>query len=120
MSPLVKLLLPLAVALPLVGYVAGSLASAGDDEPPPRTPIELRNDDTTDPTRSPSSRPTGDDGDGRNDGGDGGDGGNDGHVITPSPYDDDGVDVSDDTSGGGARDDGAGHDGDDGGDDGDD
>ena len=37
-----KVLLGLAVVLPLGAYVAGSLAASAADDPAPRTPIELR------------------------------------------------------------------------------
>ena len=42
MSSLLNYLLPLAIVLPLGGFVAGSLVSAAQDDPGPRTPIVLR------------------------------------------------------------------------------
>lgn len=53
MNPLLKVLLALAVVLPLGGFVVGSLVSATNDDPPARAPIEL----TETPSSSPSDRP---------------------------------------------------------------
>ena len=110
MSRLVKLLLPLAVLFPLVGFVVGSLVTAAKDEPPPRTPIVLREDSSDGP--SEVAGPTG------------GTDEDDDHVVRPSPVEDDGDDEGEGTD---DRDDEAGDDGDDrddgrddGGDDGDD
>lgn len=53
-----KILLALAVVLPLGGFVVGSLASAADDDPLPRQPIVLREEPTgTPPTDGPSRTP---------------------------------------------------------------
>lgn len=102
MSRLLKLLLPLAVLLPLVGFVVGSLVTAAQDEPPPRTPIVLPEDSSDGPTDT--ARPTE-----RTD---------DDHVVRPKPVEDDGDDDGGrDTD---DRDDEAGDEGDDDRDDGDD
>lgn len=98
MSTLLKILLPLAVLLPLGGFIAGSLATIADDEPPARAPIVLRDDETSAPTtptapsRAPSERPTEgrgdsdntDDGDRRED-----DGEDHEPVVTPGPVEND-------------------------------
>jgi len=131
MSPLWKFLLPLVVALPLGGFVVGSLVTVANDEPPPRPPIELR-DETTEGDDRGKRDGSGDDEDDRR--------GSPVPGITPRPgeVDDDGTGdgddddpVDDDGTGDGddddpvdddadTDDDGGGEDDDDGGDDGDD
>lgn len=114
MKPLLKIVLPLAVVLPLGGFVAGSLADTDGDDPPPRTPIILREDRSgspAEPTGDPSQRPSD-----RRTGQDDGDDGDDVPVITPRPVEDrDDADDADDRD-----DDGGGDSDDDGDDDGDD
>ena len=58
MSPLLKLLLPLLVVLPLGAFVVGSLVSAAQDDPDPRTPIVLREGDSSTPASTPTDHPT--------------------------------------------------------------
>src|SRR5690349_5656086 len=88
-----KILLALAVLLPLGGFVVGSLASAAEDEPPAREPIVLREESTdpspTGPTRTPGATPRPDDR-GSGDGGDVDEGDDD-------PGDRDDTDDTDDT-----------------------
>lgn len=123
MRSLLKYLLPLAVVVPLVAFVAGSLASAAGDEPPARQPIVLHQDDSSLPADrkiEPSPTPTDrrgdddarDDDNDANDDSDNSDDANDGDngdvpVVTPLPVDDDEGDDGEDND-------------DDGGDDGDD
>src|SRR5687768_11560411 len=92
-----KILLALAVVLPLGGFVAGSLASTATDEPPARQPIVI-SDPTTSPPRPERTRPAetprpgerdDDDQDDQDDHDD------DVEVITPQPYEDDGDDRRD-------------------------
>src|SRR5690349_7680964 len=98
MRSFVKYLLPLAVILPLAGFVAGSLATTSDGEPPPRTPIVLQDgSDSPDPDQSPTpgQQPTRgqDQGDDQGDdhGGDRGDDddGDDDELVAPTTYEDD-------------------------------
>jgi hypothetical protein len=119
MSPLLKFLLPLVVVLPLGGFVAGSLVSAAQDDPGPRTPIVLREDSsrtptTGTPTDAPtnSSRPPDDDSGRDDDGDDNGDDDGDDHVVSPEPVDNDG-DVDDDGDDGAEDDNDDGDEGDD-------
>jgi hypothetical protein len=101
MNPLLKYVAPLAVVLPLGGFVAGSLVSAAQDDPDPRTPIVLREDSSRTPA---TDRPTADathpveptEGD-RTDRDDDAVDDEDDHVVTPTPVDDD--DDSDDDTG---------------------
>lgn len=109
MSPLVKYALPLAFVLPLGGFVAGSLLSAAQDDPDPRTPIVLREDSSETPATgtprdkpSDPGRPPTADSDVDDEGNDDVDG--DDHVVRPEPVDDDeddgddaGEDEGDDT-----------------------
>ncbi len=118
MSPVVKYALPLAFVLPLGGFVAGSMVSAAQDDPDPRTPIVLREDasetpatgtprnKSTDPSRPPSADSDDDDDD---------------HVVRPKPVgddEDDGDDAGEDEGDDGDED--GDEDGDQDGDDGDD
>jgi len=111
-----KYLLPLVVVLPLGAFVAGSLASTADDEPPARTPIVLRQDSDSpipdgratdappDPTTDPDQAPPDDDDDREDD--------DDVHVVSPTPVDGD-DDDDDDSDGAGENDDDGGDDRDD-------
>ena len=56
MSTVWKVLLGLAVVLPLGAYVAGSLAASAADDPRPRNTIEIREPEQQ-PTRTPSRTP---------------------------------------------------------------
>lgn len=80
-----RYLLALLVVLPLGAFVVGSLVSASNDEPPARTPIVLREDDSSStPRPTPTARPTdpasGDDDPEPDD---------DGQVVRPTPVEDD-------------------------------
>lgn len=109
-STLWKVLVGLAVALPMVAYVAGSFLATGATEPPRRDPIVIRDapaqvvDQPPVLTPRPSTRPDPDD----DDDGDGDDGDDDTtpgadddeiRVVTPQPtrVDDDDDDDDDDT-----------------------
>lgn len=118
MARIWKVVLPLALALPMLAYVAGTLVAAGE-EPHDRSPIVVEdpspgsgNDPTDGPTKKkqkndPGDRPTqhrGDDGDdkGDDDGRADDDGDDDGpEVVTPEPddLDDDNGDDGDDDGG---------------------
>ena len=105
MGPVTKLLLVLALVVPIGAYVAGSLAAPGRDEPADRGPVILRDAPTT-PSEAPDPSRT------RDDGGDGDDDRNDrddrnddrdddARVVKPQPTpvgedDDDGDDGDDD------------------------
>lgn len=64
MSPVSKVLLLLALVVPMAAYVAGSLTAPDAPEPADRSPVILRDADvspatsTPSPTRSPSTRPS--------------------------------------------------------------
>ena len=81
-----KVLLGLALVLPLGAYVAGSLVASASDDPEPRNPLIIEQSGPPPGTRSP--RPTGPSGspdDGTDDAEDDGtddDGGNDGDAGT--------------------------------------
>jgi hypothetical protein len=99
-----KFVLPLLVVLPLAAFVAGSLVSTADDEPPARTPIVLRQDSDSpspdqqgpgNPGPTRSTRPPDDEDD------------DDDHVVSPTPVDDDNDDDNDDDDDGGNDDDGS-------------
>ena len=117
MGPVTKLLLVLALVVPIGAYVAGSLAATGRDEPADRGPVILRDAPTTPPseTAGPSRNRDGanregqDDRDDRDDrdGRDGGDDRNDdrdddARVVKPQPTpvgEDDGDGDGDDDDG---------------------
>jgi hypothetical protein len=111
-STLWKVLVGLAVALPMVAYVAGSFLATGATEPPRRDPIVIRDapaqvvEQPPVLTPRPSTRPDPDDAEG--DDGDGDDGDDDTtpgadddeiRIVTPQPtrVDDDDDDDDDDT-----------------------
>lgn len=106
-----RVLLPMAVVLPLAAYVAGALVQATGDEPPAREPLVLIDEkEPQDPRDKP--RPRGDDEE------------TEGPVVTPDPVEDDdddsrtgGADDGDDAPGERGGDDGEADDDDDGGDD---
>ena len=122
-----KVLLGLAVVVPLGAYVAGSLAASASSDPTPRQTIEIRQVDPTPtstsapttkptptptPTSSPTSSPTGDE----DDDGDDGPGDDDVEVVTPwedlddhSGHGRDGDDDDHSGHGGGGHDDRSGH-----------
>ncbi|NYJ00979.1 hypothetical protein HNR19_001677 [Nocardioides thalensis] len=109
-----KILLALAVVLPLGGFVVGSLASAADDDPLPRQPIVLREgDESQAPSDAPSPSPGPRSGESRNGSSDDDVNDPDDHVVSPKPYEDGDDDSGDDHGT-------TGEEGDDGGDDGDD
>lgn len=56
MNPVLKVLLPLAVVLPLGAFVVGSLAASGD-EPPPRPTIHLTEAPSATDSQPPSPTP---------------------------------------------------------------
>lgn len=98
MKTIWKVLLGLAVILPMGAFVTGALAASASDDPAPRQTIQIRQPDpsrtaspTPSPTRSPSPTPTGRGADDRTD--DHGDDQADDHaddeveVVTPD-YDD--------------------------------
>ncbi|HEU5036534.1 MAG TPA: hypothetical protein VFT70_06005 [Nocardioides sp.] len=53
MSKLWKVLVTVALVVPMGAYVAGSLAASASDDPAPRHPITIRDPGST-PSRSPS------------------------------------------------------------------
>lgn len=55
MKTLWKVLLGLALVVPMGAYVVGSLAASAADDPAPRQTIEIREPD---PTRTPTATPT--------------------------------------------------------------
>ena len=64
MNTVWKVLLGLALVVPMGAYVAGSLAASASDDPAPRQTIEIREPDPTPslgPSVRPSAKPSGDD-----------------------------------------------------------
>ena len=57
MSTVWKVLIGLALVVPMGAYVAGSLVASADNDPTPRHPITIRESDPT-PSSSPSPTPT--------------------------------------------------------------
>jgi hypothetical protein len=57
MSPLWKVLLGLALALPMAAYVASSLVASGDDEPVRRDPVIISDAPPTTPPTTPPTSP---------------------------------------------------------------
>ncbi|NUS41973.1 MAG: hypothetical protein HOP97_10145 [Terrabacter sp.] len=108
MGQVTKVLLLLAVVVPVTAYVAGSLASPGAPPPADHSPVILRDAPTTEPapttdtTASPSRRPSPRTPAPKPDGQRGGD---EARVVTPKPtpvgeddddeWDDDGPDDDD-------------------------
>ena len=82
MTPLVKALLAVALVVPLVGYVAGSLASSGAETPQRQDTVYV-DDARPSPTRDnrPTQVPATDD---------------EARVVAPTPVDDDDADERDD------------------------
>lgn len=58
MGPVWKTLLPLALVLVLVGFIAGALVAAGTDEPPRRAPVDMVTAPTSGTSDTPTSRPS--------------------------------------------------------------
>lgn len=79
MSRTLKFLLPLAVLVAVGVYLAGSLAGASENDPPPREPVVLPSDTTSPGSSAPGSStdPSGV------------------PVVTPGPVDDDDDDDDD-------------------------
>lgn len=91
-----KILLPLALILPIGAYAVGSLVARAE-EPPPRPAIVLPSSTATNsPTEGPSGKHRQDDKDDKGDKDDKDDSDDDSHVVPPEPYSDDDDDWDDD------------------------
>ncbi len=58
MGPVWKTMLPLALVLVLVGFIAGALVTAGASDPPHRAPVDMVTAPTSGTTGTPTSRPS--------------------------------------------------------------